>query len=267
MAGTNRKEINITGGPVIILVEPQLPENIGMVARAMANFGLSVLRLVRPREEFPHEKAIAAASKAHHVLEEAQVFSCLKEAVSDLNFLFATTARRRDNFKLVLEPNEAMAKAYVKDQKHQKVGVLFGRERWGLTNEEISLADEIVTYPVNPAFSSLNIAQAVLLIAYEWRLSVEKKCAFVDQEHFIPAKKESLHSFFGQLEDALDCRGYFRPVERKEIMAQNLRSVLTRAKFSEEEIKLLRGVISSLDHFSPDLPRGVGAPPQRKRKH
>ena len=267
MAGTDRKRENMTGGPVIVLVEPQLPENIGMVARAMANFGLSELRLVNPREEFPNEKAIATASKADHIINGAQVFDSLREAISDINFVFATTARERDGFKPVRSAVEAADAMRIRENSGQRTAILFGRERWGLNNEEISLSDEIVTFPVNPAFASLNIAQAVLLMSYEWMksgLERETDTAFRNKE-MEPAHKATLYGLFEQLEEALDVRGYFRPKERKEIMVENLRSVLTRAAFSEPEIRLLRGVVSSLDHFSPKLPRGAGAPDHRKR--
>lgn len=268
MAGTDRNRENMTGGPVIVLVEPQLPENIGMVARAMANFGLSELRLVNPREEFPNDKAIATASKADHIINSARVFTTLRDAIGDMNYVFATTARERDGFKPVRSAVEAANVLRKKENIHERTAVLFGRERWGLNNEEISLSDEIVTFPVNPAFASLNIAQAVLLMSYEWMksgLERETDTAF-RQEEMEPAHKATLYGLFNQLEEALDVRGYFRPKERKEIMVENLRSVLTRAAFSEPEVRLLRGVVSSLDHFSPKLPRGAGSPEHRKRK-
>lgn len=267
MAGTDRKRENMTGGPVIVLVEPQLPENIGMVARAMANFGLSELRLVHPREEFPNDKAIATASKADHIINGARVFDTLREAISDINYVFATTARERGGFKPVKSAVEAANVLRMKETTGERTAILFGRERWGLNNEEISLSDEIVTFPVNPAFASLNIAQAVLLMSYEWMKSgLEKQTdtAFRNEE-MEPAHKATLYGLFDQLEEALDIRGYFRPKERKEIMVENLRSVLTRAAFSEPEIRLLRGVVASLDHFSPKMPRGAGAPDHRKR--
>ena len=149
MAGTNRTTVNIAEGPVIILVEAQLPENIGMVARAMANFGLKELRLVSPREAFPHEKTIATASKANHILENALVFENLCDALSDLNFIYATTARARDSFKPARDPVYAMEVLRQKENNQHKTGIIFGRERAGLTNEEISYADEIISFPVN----------------------------------------------------------------------------------------------------------------------
>lgn len=268
MAGTNKNRENLTNGPIIILVEPQLPENIGMVARAMANFGLSKLRLVKPRETFPNEKARAVASKADHVINDTVVFDRLPDAIADLHYVFATTARERCGFKPVKSAVEAANILRQHEILGHKTGILFGRERWGLENDEISLVDEIITFPVNPAFASLNIAQAVLLMSYEWMksgLENVSDTAFraIKME---PANKATFHGFLSQLEEALDVRGYFRPRERKEVMLANLRSVFTRAHFSESEVRLLRGIISSLDHFSPQFPRGSGAPLERERK-
>lgn len=171
MAGTNSELELVAEGPAIILVEPQLGENIGMVARAMANFGLAELRLVNPRDGWPSEKARAAASKADHVIDATKVFETLEEAIRDLNFVYATTARERYGFKPVRAPVTAAETLRAKFKTGERTGILFGRERWGLTNEEVALADEIVTFPVNPAFASLNIAQAVLLMSYEWMKS------------------------------------------------------------------------------------------------
>jgi tRNA/rRNA methyltransferase len=177
MSGTNSELEMITGGPVIVLVEPQLGENIGMVARAMANFGLSELRLVAPRDGWPSDKARAAASKADHVIDGAVVYATLEEALADLNFVYATTARVRDGFKPVRSPIVAAETLRAKYDAGEKVGILFGREKSGLSNEDVALADEVVTFPVNPAFASLNIAQAVLLMSYEWM-----KTAMVSKE-------------------------------------------------------------------------------------
>ncbi len=262
MAGTDRQQPLMTGGPAVILVEPQLGENIGMVARAMANFGLSELRLVRPRDGWPSDKARAAAAKADHVIDGTAVFETLEAAIADLNFVFATTARARDGFKPVRGPQGAAQTLRDRLSAGEKCGVLFGRERWGLDNEEISLADEIVTYPVNPAFASLNIAQAVLLMAYEW---MKSGLAEADQTPFSgpdlqPATKSELHGLTGQLEEALQARGYFRPPAKKPKMVEALRAVLSRPGFSRPEIHLLRGVIRSLDRFSRTSPHGSGPP-------
>lgn len=253
--------------PVIVLVEPQLGENIGMVARAIANFGLSDLRLVNPRDGWPNEKAIATASKADHVIRAVQVFEKLDHAIGDLNFVMATTARERDNFKPVRGPVEAGRALRARSQAGQRTGILFGREKFGLFNEEVGLADEIVTFPVNPAFASLNIAQAVLLMSYEWMksgLDNETDTNFRGPEN-PPAPKEQLQGLFDHLEAALDTRGYFRPAPKKPKMVDNLRAVLTRPGFSEAELKVLRGIVASLDYFSPKQPRGAGYP-ERKAK-
>ncbi|MGF9695346.1 RNA methyltransferase [Rhizobium sp. 0TCS1.26] len=258
MAGTNSERTLVAEGPAIILVEPQLGENIGMVARAMANFGLAELRLVNPRDGWPSEKAQAAAAKADHVIEATTVFSSLEEAVADLNFVFATTARNRDGFKEVRAPVTAAAMLRQRFVGGEGTGILFGRERWGLTNEEVALADEIVTFPVNPAFASLNIAQAVLLMSYEWMKSGMENGATtpfqkVEQK---PASKQQLIGFFDQIEDALGARNYFHPPNKVPRMIDNLRSVLSRPGFTEPEISVLRGVISSLDRFQRRWPEG-----------
>ncbi|MEV8642454.1 RNA methyltransferase [Mesorhizobium ciceri] len=255
-------------GPAIILVEPQLGENIGMVARAMANFGLSELRLVNPRDGWPSEKARAAASRADHVIDAVTVFDDLASALADLNFVFATTARQRDGFKSVRGPVEAGRLLRARHVMGQRTGILFGRERFGLYNDEVGLADEIVTFPVDPDFSSLNIAQAALLMSYEWMksgLEDETKTNFSGPDRK-PASKEELHGLFAYLEGALEARGYFRPAPKKPKMIDNLRAVLTRAGFAEPELKVLRGIISSLDRFSPAMPRGDGSPGDDPRR-
>ncbi len=254
-------------GPAIILVEPQLGENIGMVARAMANFGLAELRLVAPRDGWPSDKARAAASKADHVIDAAVVFDTLEAAIADLGFVFATTARPRDGFKAVRSPLEAARMLRGRAGQGVSTGILFGRERFGLDNLEVSRADEIATFPVDPGFASLNIAQAVLLMAYEWMksgLAAETDTAFAGPQ-LEPASKAELTGLLDHLEAALAARGYFRPAGKKPKMVDNLRAVLTRAGFGASEIKLLRGVIASLDYFSPKEPRGAGYPARKAR--
>ncbi|CAI2935145.1 RNA methyltransferase [Aminobacter niigataensis] len=256
-----------SAAPVIVLVEPQLGENIGMVARAMANFGLAELRLVNPRDGWPSEKARAAASNADRVIDGVVVYPDLSSAVADLNFVFATTARARDGFKEVRGPVEAGRTLRGHAVSGLRTGILFGRERFGLYNEEVSLADEIVTFPVDPRFASLNIAQAVLLMSYEWMksgLEDETQTNFTGPE-MAPATKDQLHGLLNHLEAALDARGYFRPAAKKPKMVDNLRSVLTRPGFFAPELKVLRGVVASLDYFSPKEPRGAGYP-DRKAK-
>lgn len=248
MAGTDGTGEWITGGPAVVLVEPQLGENIGMVARAMANFGLSDLRIVNPRDGWPSEKARAAASKADTVIDAARVFATVEEAVADLSYVTATTARPRDSHKSVIGPSEASAKMRARMEIGQGTGILFGRERFGLSNEEVDLADEIVTFPVNPAFASLNIAQAVLLMSYEWMRSGEELAGrprFAAPEA-APASKQELFSFFAHLEGVLDKSGYFFPQEKREVMVHNLRNMFTRPGFSAQEISALHGVVRAL---------------------
>ena len=251
MSGTNSERELIAEGPAVILVEPQLGENIGMVARAMANFGLAELRLVNPRDGWPSEKARAAASKADHVIDRSTVFETLEDAIKDLNFVYATTARERYGFKPVRSPVVAAETLRTKFGAGEQTGILFGRERWGLTNEEVALADEIVTFPVNPAFASLNIAQAVLLMSYEWmKTGLDDVAATpfqpVEQR---PSTKEQVLGLFEHLEEALDARGYFHPPAKKPKMVDNLRAVMSRRGFTEQEISVIRGVIRSLDRF------------------
>jgi tRNA/rRNA methyltransferase len=267
MAGTNSERELMTEGPAIILVHPQLGENIGMVARAMANFGLAELRLVNPRDGWPSEKARSAASRADHVIDGAKLYETTEEAIADLNFVYATTARDRYGYKPVRAPGVATETLRARFRAGEKTGILFGRERTGLTNEEIALADELVTFPVNPAFASLNLAQAVLLMSYEW---MKTGLASLEDTAFqalpqAPATKEDLQGLFDHVEDALDARGYFRPAARKPKLVENLRAVLTRPSFTASEIRLVRGVISALDRFTRNSPRGAGAPEGSER--
>lgn len=268
MAGTDHRRQNMMDGPAIILVEPQLGENIGMVARAMANFGLSDLRLVTPRDGWPNEKAVSASAGAVHVVEAARVYDTLPAALADLTYTVATTARQRDGFKRVLGPEESATNLRRTFVEGQGAGMIFGRERTGLKNDEVSYADDIVTFPVNPAYASLNLAQAVLLMSYEYF-----KTAMTDPQDlpfagpdFNIAPKEHLYGLFEQLEAALESRGYFRPPERMQVQKESLRSVLSRPGFSEAEIRVLRGVVSSLDRFSPERPRGEGSPQDDPRR-
>ncbi|GES48548.1 tRNA/rRNA methyltransferase [Rhizobium sp. ERR 922] len=267
MAGTNSERQLLAEGPAIILVEPQMGENIGMVARAMANFGLAELRLVNPRDGWPNERAQATASKADHIIEATKVYETLEQAIADLNFVYATTARERDGYKPVRSPVIAAETLRTKFKAGEGTGILFGRERWGLTNEEVALADEIVTFPVNPAFASLNIAQAVLLMSYEWMKSGMEDLGDVPFQAIEqrPSTKEQLFGLFDQLEEALDARNYFHPAGKKPKMVDNLRAVLSRRAFTEQEISVLRGVISSLDRFSRKSPRGSGSHPRSSK--
>jgi tRNA/rRNA methyltransferase len=237
--------------PAIILVEPQLGENIGAAARAMANFALTDLRLVAPRDGWPNEKARAAASRADHVIDAVRVFATTEEAIADLSFVYATTARTRGIPKAVVGPREGIDSLRARSAAGQRTGILFGRERWGLTNEEIALADAIVTFPVNPEFASLNIAQSVLLMSYEW-MSAAAGDALptrvpIPQLDWTPASKADLLGLMTHLEGALDEAEYFRSPDKRPVMVQNLRAILQRAGLTEPEVKVLRGVVAALE--------------------
>jgi tRNA/rRNA methyltransferase len=248
VAGTDTsQEIVYRPTPAIILCEPQLGENIGTTARAMANFGLWDLRLVNPRDGWPNERAIAAASRADHVLEKVRVFSTLSDAIADLTLVYATTARRRDMEKHVLGPDEATASLVTHISGGAGAGLLFGRERWGLYNDEIAVADAIVTLPVEPAFASLNIAQAVLVLAYEWRRQSGGHELPFTERGSAPATKEELIGLFEHLEGVLDTTGFFTSPDKRPSMVHNLRTMLTRGRFTAQEVRTFRGVISSID--------------------
>jgi tRNA/rRNA methyltransferase len=249
MAGTDKsQEIVFRPSPAVILCEPQLGENIGTAARAMANFGLWDLRIVNPRDGWPNEKAVAAASKADHVIERVRVFATVEEAIADLSLVLATTARERYLEKPVYGPEEASQRIVSHIDTGAGAGILFGREKWGLYNEEVSLADAIVTFPVEAAFASLNIAQAVLLMAYEWRQQVDKGEVLPFSGGLDPvAPRTELLGLFGHLEETLDRTGFFKTDDKRPTMVNNLRAVFTRAGMTSQEIRTLRGVISSID--------------------
>ena len=244
--------------PAVILVEPQLAENIGMVARACANFGLDELRLVAPRDGWPNEKARIAASGANYIVEDARAFTSLGAATGDLNWIAATTARQRDLRKPVLTPELAVSEMRARIAAGQRCGIVFGRERNGLETAEIGLADAIVMIPVNSRFASLNLAQAVLLLGYEW-MKVAGSATLgrvttyeaplapglnIGQSR--PATRDELEGFFGHMEGELDRLGYFTPPEKRPTMMQNLRAMFTRMGATEQEVRTLRGIVAAL---------------------
>lgn len=233
--------------PVIVLVRPQLGENIGMAARAMLNCGLSRLRLVSPRDGWPSLKAERAASGADVVLEQAEIFDSVADAVSDLERVVATTARNRELAQRIVTARRAAKEMRTWIGKGQEVGVLFGAERTGLTNEELVHADTVLSIPLNPQFSSLNVAQAVLLVAYEWRASAEDKPAERMSDHSTrPATKDEILNLFDHLERALDQSGFLRNKAMRPSMVLNLRSLLQRANMTEQEVRSFHGVIKFL---------------------
>ena len=251
-AGTDHTKPRQEGGPAIILVRPQLAVNIGMSARAMANFGLGDLRLVAPREGWPpsgpyQNNAYAAAAGAIHLLERARLFDTVEAAIAGLNFVWATTARERGQHKPVSAPADAMRESAGKINLGERHGVLFGPERTGLANDEIVLADAIMTFPVNPAYASLNLAQAVLLTGYEWlRAATEARAPFQFEERSPPAPREMVLSFFDYLETELERSGFFRPTDKQPIMRRNLRNIFHRMRMTEQDVRTLRGMIVRL---------------------
>jgi tRNA/rRNA methyltransferase len=246
MAGTDRSRTNITGGPVVVLVSPQLMENVGSAARAMANFGLSELRIVAPREAFPSETATMFAAGAAYVLEGAKLFDTVEEAVADLAYVVATTARERGQAKPVDGPEEGARRLRVVMGEGVRAGILFGRERTGLLNEEIALADRILTFPVNPAYASLNLAQAVLLTGYAWAQAGEASLPFSQPLKSPPADKGQLIAFFAHLEAELDEVGFFRSPEKRRTMSINLRNIFQRLGATKQDLNTLHGVVEAL---------------------
>ena len=232
----------MTAKPVIILVRPQLGQNIGKTARAMLNFGLTELRLVAPRDGWPNPEAGPAASGADVVLKRARVFATAQEAIADCSHVFASTVRRRDLVMPVLGPPE-MAE-YI-GASTQRSAILFGPERSGLETEEVALADAIVTVPINPEFASLNLAQAVILLAYEWSKRSElTQPTAKDLEP--PAPHGELEGLIEQLNGELDAKGYFHPPSRTAATKNTLRTIFTKTRWSSREVKAIRGVIRAL---------------------
>ncbi|MEZ5853656.1 MAG: RNA methyltransferase [Hyphomicrobiaceae bacterium] len=246
--------------PAVILMEPQLADNIGMVARAMANFGLDEMRLVAPRDGWPNEKARIAASGANYVIDDGSAFPTLAAATGDLNWVAATTARQRDLRKPVMTPLEAVTEMRTRIARGERCGILFGRERNGLETDEVASADALVMIPVNSRFASLNLAQSVLILAYEWmRTSGAATLGRVTtyetpQEPGLdlgatrPATKDELHGFFEHIEEELDRLGFFKPIHRRQTMIRNLRTMFTRMAPTEQEVRTLRGVVVALAH-------------------
>jgi len=247
-AGTDRTRDWIgTPGPVVVLVEPQLGENIGAAARAMGNFGLSRARLVKPRQGWPNERARVMASGADRILEQAELFETVEAAIADCSFVLATTARQHDQAKPVVGADEAARLAAPRIAGGETVALMFGRERYGLENDEVGLADAIVTLPVNPAFASLNLAQAVVILGYEWfKLASEGGLPFGMPQKSPPAPKEQLLAFFRDLERELEAIEYFRPFEKRDTMVINMRNIFTRMQLTQQDIRTLHGIVMAL---------------------
>jgi tRNA/rRNA methyltransferase len=232
--------------PAIILNAPQLAENIGSVARVMANFGLADLRLVAPRDGWPQERAWASASGANWPLDEARVFARLEDAVADLRLILATTARPRETTLPVTTPREAAAQLRESAAQGLPVGLLFGGERAGLETADIALCQGIVTVPVDVKFRSLNLAQAVAVCAYEWRVAEAAAPPANFVENAPPADQAAMLGLYEHLETELDAAGFFHPPEKRPSMVRNLRVALGRARFTDQEARTFHGVVTAL---------------------
>ena len=253
--------------PAIVLVAPQMADNIGMVARAMANFGLEELRLVAPRDGWPNEKARAAASGANHIVDGATAHADIRGAVGDLNWICATTARQRQLRKPVLTPEQAAIEMARRIEAGERVGVLFGAERQGLENDDIAIADAVVMAPVDPRFASLNLAQAVLLMSYEWMRACDRGTLGrvttyetplqpgLNLRGNPPATKDEMIGLFEHLERELDAGGFLKPAEKRPMMVRNIRTMLERMQATEQEVRTLRGIIASLTGASRRVER------------
>lgn len=254
MAGTDKSRESITGGPAVILVEPQLGENIGFVARAMLNCGMTDLRLVRPRDGWPNARARAAASGADPVIDAVRLFASPEEAIAGLGRVFATTARPRYMIKPVLTPRRAAAELRAEAARGVACGLMFGRERAGLDNDELVLADTVIQVPLNPAFSSLSLPQAVLLVAYEWyQAGDETPPEELVLGRTLPASKAELLYFFERLEGLLDVSGFFQVDDKRPGMVRNIRNIFQRKHLTEQELRTLHGILTALD---PEKSRG-----------
>lgn len=251
--------------PSVMLMEPQLADNIGMVARAMANFGLDDLRLIAPRDGWPNEKARVAASGANYVVDDASAHDSLESAMADLNWVCATTARQRDMRKPVLTPEQAVSEMAGRIAGGQRCGILFGRERNGLESSEVANADAIVMIPVNSRFASLNLAQAVLILGYAWMLSSDKQSLgrVTTYERALEpglnlggdrlATKAELIGFFEHLEGELERLGFFYPPHRRASVVRSLRTAYSRMQATDQEVRTLRGIVATLSRG-----KGVG---------
>ena len=233
--------------PAIVLVRPQLAENIGKAARAMLNFGLTDLRLVAPRDGWPNPNAGPAASGADIVLEKARLFDNVADAIADCAHVYATTVRKRGVTKPVVRPDEAAAAIRTEPGGS---AILFGPERSGLETDDVAIARTILTVPINPEFGSLNLAQAVILVAYEWSKG-ESLALPPETDLDPPASQQELDGMIAQLETMLDGAGYFYPPDRVPSTKRTLRTLLTKPGWTSQEVRTLRGVLSTLDR-----PRG-----------
>ena len=247
MAGTDKTQASVIGGPSVILVEPQLGENIGFTARAMMNGGLSDLRIVKPRDGWPNPRAESAASGAGSVIEAARIFETTQDAIADLQRVFAMTARPREMIKPVATPRDAATEMRALIGDEGKVGILFGPERKGLDNDDVAAADTVIQAPLNPAHSSMNLGHAVMVMSYEWfQAADDTPGRYLSEGRTGAATKEELLIFFERLEAELDDCGFFHVAEKRPIMVRNIRNIFQRADLTEQEVRTLHGIVSGL---------------------
>jgi tRNA/rRNA methyltransferase len=245
--------------PAVVLIAPQLGENIGFAARAMGNFGLHELRLVAPRDGWPNEKANAAAAVAGAIVDRAQIYQTPEKALGDLTFVLAATARPRDMVKPVLTPESAALQLTRRARRGERTGLMFGPEASGLDNDVLALADALVTAPVDPSLASLSLPQAVLLLSYEWlkaqtpQSSLGRATGFdgpaaegVKFRRTRPATRAELFGLFEHLEHELDESGFLRPVEKRATMTRNVRNMFHRMGLTEQDVRTWRGIVASL---------------------
>ena len=239
--------------PTVILVAPQLGDNIGSAARAMLNFGLTDLRLVQPRDGWPSKSAVAYAAGATQVLDDATLHADSAEAIADLQWVYATTARPRDMDKPVITPHQAAAEMRAATARGEKVGILFGRERSGLGNDDVTLANKIISVPLNADFPSMNLAQAVMLVSYEWYQSGLAEMPVGDNDvgdkemsAAPPPTGSQMQALFKHLEDELVESRFLYPPAKVPSMVRNLRNLIMRGNLSAHDVRILRGVIASL---------------------
>ncbi|HRC26420.1 MAG TPA: RNA methyltransferase [Alphaproteobacteria bacterium] len=250
MSGTDRSLLSIlteTSAPAVILVDPQLGENIGTAARAMLNCGFTDLRLVRPRDGWPSEKALSASAGALESMPPAQVFERLEDALTGCHQVYATTARPRELVKPVFTPRGAAADIRTRQAAGQTIGILFGGERAGLTTDDVARAHGVITIPLHPGFTSLNLAQAVLLVAHAWHeAGDETPDRTVPTGDSTPAPHEETEAFLIRLEEELESGNFFRTPEMKPAMLRNIRSLYLRAEPTDQEIRTLHGMLTAL---------------------
>jgi tRNA/rRNA methyltransferase len=232
--------------PVVILVEPQMGENIGAAARAMLNFGLTDLRLVSPRDGWPNQAAIDMSAGALDKMPPVPVFNSLAEAAKDIHYMFATTARPRDMVKPVHTPATAIKDSHARIAQKQKIAFVFGPERAGLSNDDVALCHAIVTMKTNPDFSSINIAASVLILAYEWMAQQNKNDVVVPTNASFPVEHEKLEEFIKRLEEELQRTGFFRAPDQKPTMLRNIRNLFLRTGMTDQEVRTFHGMLSAL---------------------